>query len=318
MNPKITIGIPTYNPGKWLFQTLESAIGQDWENKEIIVVDAGSTDGTSSILNQYKDKIKLIRLNKPQDTADNRNLILFESTGEWIQYIDHDDYLLEGKIKTQQEEAKEKIDSADVLYSPTYVEIWKNGKPIQKKLLGSDPKEDPLTLWLSWDMPQTGSYLWRKESLLKIGGWDSFHPCEDYSLYMRAITNKLKFVYCPTPGAIYRVGHTSTRANHQFIEILRDHDNLLEKMIEYLKKEGILTEERKKAIIENRFKKLFAYKSIDLSLAEDYFKEHKNLLEKKLPFHYRLPLFFGLSFSDLNRIKYMSRQLLAFIKKKQL
>ncbi|QDQ43042.1 glycosyltransferase family 2 protein [Methylacidiphilum kamchatkense] len=317
MDPKVTIGIPAYNPGKWIIQTLESALSQDWEKKEIIVIDSGSTDETPSILNKYKDKIKLISLKKTLGTAESRNLILLEATGEWIQYIDHDDYLVKGKIKTQFEEAKEQLDSADVLYSPTYVEIWKNGASIHpNNLLGADSYQDPLILWLSWDMPQIGSYIWRKQSLLKIGGWDNFHLCEDYSLYMRAITNKLKFVYCPTPGAVYRVGHRRSRAVSHFIELLKDHDALLEEMIEYLKKEKMLTEARQAAILKNRFQKFLAYKSVDLSIAEAYFKKHKELLKKKLPFRYRFALSLGLSFSDIHKIKYMSRRLLPFFKEK--
>jgi glycosyltransferase involved in cell wall biosynthesis len=49
MPPLVSILIPCYNADRWLAETIESALAQTWANKEIIIVDDGSTDGSLAI-----------------------------------------------------------------------------------------------------------------------------------------------------------------------------------------------------------------------------------------------------------------------------
>ena len=53
MSPKISIIIPTFNRERYLAQAIESALSQDYENLEIIVMDNASTDSTAKIVKQY-------------------------------------------------------------------------------------------------------------------------------------------------------------------------------------------------------------------------------------------------------------------------
>ena len=57
MNPLVSIIIPAYNSEKWIKPTIISALNQTWENKEIIVVDDGSTDNTYAVAKQFESKI---------------------------------------------------------------------------------------------------------------------------------------------------------------------------------------------------------------------------------------------------------------------
>lgn len=57
MNPLVSIIIPAYNCEKWIADSIKSALAQTWPNKEIIVVDDGSTDRTLQIAKQFESEI---------------------------------------------------------------------------------------------------------------------------------------------------------------------------------------------------------------------------------------------------------------------
>src|ERR1700759_4794123 len=98
---KVTIGIPTFNREIWIADAIESALGQTWPNKEVIVVDDGSTDRTAEICAGYKGRIIYERQDHSGVISTARNHILRLATGDWIQYLDDDDYLLPNKLEVQ-------------------------------------------------------------------------------------------------------------------------------------------------------------------------------------------------------------------------
>ena len=98
-NPLISVLIPTYNNGKYIKQAIESVYAQNYDNIEIIVVDDGSTDNTKEIVEKYKD-IKYF-YTKHKGIPFVRNLALEKSHGEYIAFLDSDDYWLPEKLNTQ-------------------------------------------------------------------------------------------------------------------------------------------------------------------------------------------------------------------------
>ncbi len=92
-NIKFSIIIPTYNVDKYISKTLESILLQKYNNYEIIIVDDGSTDNTRQIINSIKDKrIKLI-CQKNSGVSKARNEGIKNSKGDYIIFVDGDDYL---------------------------------------------------------------------------------------------------------------------------------------------------------------------------------------------------------------------------------
>lgn len=102
MDPIISVIIPVYNVEKYLSKCIESIIQQTYINLEIILINDGSTDRSLSICESYKrldTRIKLI--NKSNGgLSDARNMGLKHATGEYIYFIDSDDWCEENTIET--------------------------------------------------------------------------------------------------------------------------------------------------------------------------------------------------------------------------
>ena len=90
-----SIIIPSYNVKKYIGQCIQSILSQSFKNFELIIVDDGSTDGTMDIIKDYSsrdDRIKLLE-KEHSNAGDARNLALKVATGEWLVFIDADDYV---------------------------------------------------------------------------------------------------------------------------------------------------------------------------------------------------------------------------------
>jgi len=93
MENKISVIIPTYNTEKYIKQCVDSILNQTYQNFEIIIVNDGSTDNTSKILNAMKsDRIKVLDIeNSGQGYA--RNLALKHANGDYVMFMDSDDFI---------------------------------------------------------------------------------------------------------------------------------------------------------------------------------------------------------------------------------
>src|SRR5215813_13975286 len=101
MRPLVSVLIPAYNAASSVAATLESAIGQTWPRKEIIVIDDGSTDRTLDILQRFESKDVRIITQDNQGAAATRNRLFSLSQGDYIQWLDADDLLAPHKISSQ-------------------------------------------------------------------------------------------------------------------------------------------------------------------------------------------------------------------------
>lgn len=96
----ISIIIPVYNTEEYLRQCLTSVIKQEYGNIEVVVIDDGSTDGSGAICDEFSDmddRVKVIHtVNNGVSSA--RNLGLKSTTGEYVVFIDSDDWVDPGYI----------------------------------------------------------------------------------------------------------------------------------------------------------------------------------------------------------------------------
>ena len=99
-NILVSVIIPTYNSGKYISTAIKSVLNQSYPFYEIIVIDDGSTDNTADQLRKFNDKIMYIY--KPNGgPASARNLGIKRSTGEYIAFLDADDYWLPDRLAVQ-------------------------------------------------------------------------------------------------------------------------------------------------------------------------------------------------------------------------
>jgi glycosyltransferase involved in cell wall biosynthesis len=103
MKKKVSISviIPVYNVEKYLDKCLQSIINQTYNNIEIIIINDGSTDGSLEICKKYKDKDdRIILFNQDnKGTSAAKNVGIRISSGEWLSFIDSDDFLEENAFE---------------------------------------------------------------------------------------------------------------------------------------------------------------------------------------------------------------------------
>ena len=105
---KVSVIVPMHNSSKHIQECIESVINQTYKNIELIIVDDKSTDNSLEIAESIKDeRIKIIKLSQNVGAAMARNRGIDEASGEYICFLDSDDYWYKEKIEKQVKFIKE-------------------------------------------------------------------------------------------------------------------------------------------------------------------------------------------------------------------
>ena len=128
--PKVSIIIPVYNKAQYIQKTFESIKKQGIEDYEVIAVNNCSTDDSLAILKELAAEDRRIKVfdTKKKGVSHARNVGLDVACGEWIQFLDADDYLVEGYLSQAVELAE--LNAADLLFSGFY-KVDNNGEQLQ-------------------------------------------------------------------------------------------------------------------------------------------------------------------------------------------
>lgn len=119
--PLVSVIMPAYNTVRYINEAIDSVLSQDYPNKELIIIDDGSTDGTVEMIRNYGREVTLLQ-QKNQGSAVARNAGLDIAQGEYIAFLDSDDVWLPGKLSAQVEYMEQQPDIG-MIYGRWHV--WK-------------------------------------------------------------------------------------------------------------------------------------------------------------------------------------------------
>lgn len=212
----VSVLIPTYNRADYVVKAINSVLAQTFTNFKIVVIDDGSTDDTSAKLVRYAGRIKYIyQPNKGKSAALNRGLR--EAKGEWVAFLDSDDYWLPEKLEWQVK-AVEK-------YNGNFGACFTNGKfvgdpSLSKTIFERADKHfqdvtgiihDPVSYVLT---PLHGIYvqtmLVRKDLTGQLNGFDERLAVAEDTDFIFRLSLKTKFCFINVP--LINIDRTPRRA----------------------------------------------------------------------------------------------------------
>lgn len=213
--PRVSVIIPVYNVENYLRQALDSVINQTLKDIEIICINDGSTDGSLQILQEYAQKDNRIKIhiqteNQGQGVA--RNVALDMATGEYIMFLDPDDWLRPDACELAYNQAKNNGD--DIVFfnynqykeSETTIVIKKSQhlKGIQNDEQGSYCLKDVENL--KFMAATVWAQIYNREFINRINArFSETRTCEDNPFYFNAIANAQTVSIIPEELYYYRV-----------------------------------------------------------------------------------------------------------------
>lgn len=181
----VSIVMPAWNSAQTLPRAIDSVLEQTWPQREIIVVDDGSTDATLSVLAGYGDKLRIVsQPNRGPSSA--RNCGLREAQGQYVAFLDADDHWLPKKLERQVALLDAQPDigfcSTATAVVDSQGEVVRNW-PCRN---AADPLLETLFMHSAAVSGSTSSVLARRELLLEVGGFDEhLRGFEDPDLWIR-------------------------------------------------------------------------------------------------------------------------------------
>jgi glycosyltransferase involved in cell wall biosynthesis len=253
MRPLVSILIPCYNAAPWLAKCIESALEQTYRYKEVIVVDDGSRDGSLDIIRRFEGRIRW-ETGPNRGANATRNRLMALSSGEWLSFLDADDYLLPHKVEKQVDLVYERR-NVDVVYSPCF-DLYDDPERGADggDLLATYPfvDEDVFANYFRWTCFSTTALLFRASAIADVGGWNENAVCHEHELILRLLFAKKQFALMPERLAVYRVQYLNSISRSSPLRTRMDQMALSDRLEADLAAKGEMTENRRIALAQAR------------------------------------------------------------------
>lgn len=267
--PLVSVVIPCYNAQRWVAEAVKSCLKQTYNPIEIIVVDDGSTDGSLAALQEFAAEVKLYGgPNRGGNFARNKGFAL--SSGDYIQFLDADDYLLPDKIENQVRCLEET--GADIVYSD-----WRHEHHLPD---GTSSLDDVVVSGAQADIVESLLYGWwvapvallfRREAVEKGGGWDeTLRAAQDRDFFLSVSLSGADVRYQPGCHSIYRRYGSVTVSTSDTGRWLDNHVRVLSKAENFLTAANIMSEPYRQALAHSFFSIARNYYAIDRALYKKY------------------------------------------------
>ncbi len=185
--PVVTVVTPTYNMAKYLEETIESVLSQDYPHIDYLVMDGASTDGTQEILRKYQDRLRF-RSEPDGGQADAVNKGFLDSRGRVFAFLNADDTYLEGAVGKAVTHLMANPGAA-VVYGEG-VHVFENGEVMARYPTQSFSAS---TLSRNCYICQPTSFLWA-DVFESVGMLDTSVIALDYDLWIRLAQRGYSFV----------------------------------------------------------------------------------------------------------------------------
>lgn len=238
----ITVVIPVYNRPEKLRRALQSLAEQTVKDFDVVICDDGSEEDIESVVNSFMSRLDLryLRLKHTGMPAKPRNVGIAHASGEWISFLDSDDWWSPHRIKVVSDHLTNKV---DLLYHPLKIAHGVRSKLGWAKYIGRAIEGNPLTDMLSRGNPiPTSSVIVRKSLLDKIGGlYEDKALFDDFDAWLSFASQAACFLFIRRPLGYYwidsdRISEISERQiNRQRTLFARHCNNLPDKLTRWAK-----------------------------------------------------------------------------------
>ena len=225
---RVTVIVPCYNHGRFLAESVESALGQSYGDLEVVVVNDGSTDDTQAVAESFGDRIRYLE-HENRGLCASRNRAIEETESEYVAILDADDRWLPEKL-TRQIPLLESDAEVGLVHADGFILSEQGvGAPMLK---GADPallSGEMFERLLMGNPFLCPSVVVRRSCLEKVGLFDEkLGGCGDWDLWLR-ICRRWKAAYVAEPLLHYR-RYTSS------LSMSEDHDYMLADSLRVLHK----------------------------------------------------------------------------------
>lgn len=207
--PRVSVIVPCFNRAELLPRALHSALNQDYEPMEILVIDDGSTDRTAEVAAGLPGT-RVIRHDENRGGGAARNTGIRASQGRYVAFLDSDDEWLPGKVE-RQIALLEDQPAVGVVYCGYYRHDDRTG---QRRMGGSEPRQGNVLhdLLAGWCPETTSLFVVRREMLDVVGLYDEGLPgYQDYDLWLR-LAKVCRFGVVEAP-LVVKYAHSGTQVS---------------------------------------------------------------------------------------------------------
>jgi glycosyltransferase involved in cell wall biosynthesis len=193
--PLVSVIIPTYNHAHFLGRALQSVLDQTHPNWEAIVIDNHSQDNTDEIVRSYRDpRITLLKIHNKGVISASRNMGIRAARGEWIAFLDSDDFWYPAKLEHCLAKLNEGFDLV------CHGERWLGEGRDRKMFYGPEARASYHSLLFDGNCISTSAVVVSREHVEAAGGFDedpNVITAEDYDLWLRLARNgaRIGFVH---------------------------------------------------------------------------------------------------------------------------
>lgn len=280
---KVSIVVPVYNVENYLKRCIESIINQTYQKIEIILVNDGSTDSSPEICNEFARMDNRIRVihQKNVGLSGARNTGINEATGNYIYFIDSDDYVKNNTIESLISLAREK--KCDVVIGNGLRITGDNSNPIKKEFKKSD-----------FDLMHGIDYL------VKAIQRDTYIACAWLNLYSLELIKKNQLYFKTgilhedeewTPRVLLHAKRVSVSDEYNYMYVIRENSittkgnrrknaiDIIETCVDLEKLFSVIKDKSQRKILNSHLANIY----MGAVFMGDLDKEDKDKIDKKFP-----------------------------------